>query len=174
MVGIERFIDLSEDKVHLPLPSAFDSNYDYNSTALHELGHATGAANRLNRDMGGGFGGEEYAKEELVAEITSAFMGVYLGDNSEATDNDLNNHKAYVQSWISSIKEKPDVLFNAIKQAEVATQYMEEKGELIKEKEKESAKIESLEEIKEKEKKLRKSRLRNQGWRCGVDKVKED
>lgn len=132
--GDRAFYRPSDDNVHLPVPNAFDSNYDYNCTALHELGHATGAAHRLNRDMGRGPRSKEYAKEELVAEITSAFMGVYLGDNSKATEQDFNNHKAYIQDWISEIKEKPETLFNAIKQADMAVQYMEEKGGLIKEK----------------------------------------
>ena len=142
--GDRAFYRGSEDKIHLPVPGAFNTSYDYNCTALHELGHATGAAHRLNRDMGGGFGSKEYAREELVAEITSAFMGVYLGDNSKATEQDFNNHKAYVQDWISAIKEKPETLFNAIKQAEAAADYMEKAGDLVKEK------VVSLEEIKEK------------------------
>jgi len=117
----------SEDKIHLPEKNDFDDEAAYNSTALHELGHATGAAHRLNRALCGMFGSEEYAKEELVAEITSAFMSVYVDE----TNVDLDNHKAYIQSWIAAIKEKPETLTWAIKLAEQASTYMEEKGRLL-------------------------------------------
>lgn len=122
--GNRAYYSPSQDKIHLPLATAFYSGYDYNSTALHELAHSTGAKHRLNRDLSGDFGSESYAKEELVAEITSSFMGVYLA--GEGQKSDFSNHKAYVQSWIQAIKEKPSTLFESIKLAEKATQYMEQ------------------------------------------------
>lgn len=64
----------STDDIHLPLPEVFSSDNEYNAVAFHELGHATGHESRLNRDQSGVFGTSAYAKEELVAEITSAFM----------------------------------------------------------------------------------------------------
>lgn len=134
--GDKAFYRPSEDKIHLPVAGAFDSEYAYNSTALHELGHATGAPQRLNRPLCGFFGSEDYAKEELVAEITSAFMSVHLGEGSDTSD--ISNHKAYIQSWIQAIKEKPESLFEAIKQAELASDYMEKAAGLKKEKEEEN------------------------------------
>lgn len=122
--GNKAYYSPSEDRIHLPLVTSFYSDYDYNSTALHELAHSTGAKQRLNRNLTGGFGSESYAKEELVAEITSSFMGIYL--QGEGQKSDFNNHVAYVQGWIQSIKEKPSTLFEAIKLAEKATQYMEQ------------------------------------------------
>ena len=128
--GNQAFYRPSEDKIHLPMASAFYSDYDYNSTALHELAHSTGAERRLNRDLSGHFGSESYAKEELVAEITSAFMGIYLSGDGQKSD--FSNHKAYVQSWIQAIKDKPSSLFEAIKQAEKASSYMEKMAGLVK------------------------------------------
>lgn len=119
----------NEDKIHLPERGDFVSDYAYNSVALHEFGHATGAAHRLNRDLGGGFGTERYAYEELIAEITSCFMSVNLKTEQDAKH--IENHKAYVQSWIKSIKEKPEMLVKAIAQAEKATAYLEEKAGII-------------------------------------------
>lgn len=116
-----------EDAIHLPEPDAFFSEYAYNSTALHELAHATGAVHRLNRNYGS-FGTTEYAFEELVAEITSCFLSAEL---QIQTENHIENHKAYVQSWIQKIKEKPEALILAIQQAEQTTSYMEYKAELI-------------------------------------------
>ena len=119
--GDSAFYRPSEDKVHLPEPGAFVSEYAYNATALHELAHATGHSSRLNRDFLNHFGSESYAYEELVAEMASAFMGVDLG----ADEAHVNNHKAYIQSWASQIKESPRQLVSAVKDAYAATEYME-------------------------------------------------
>lgn len=127
--GDRAYYSPSEDKIHLPIPSDFNSSYAYNSTALHELTHATGAGHRLNRNMGGIFGSQEYAFEELVAEISSCFMSSYLEIDQD--EKHIENHKAHVQSWINVIREKPEALSQAIKQAERATAYMEYKAELI-------------------------------------------
>ncbi len=69
--GDQAYYSIRQDKIFLPPKTAFISDYEYNSTALHELSHATGAANRLNRDIKNRFGTERYAYEELVAEISS-------------------------------------------------------------------------------------------------------
>lgn len=114
----------STDDIHMPLPEVFDSDTEYNATAFHELGHATGHESRLNRDMSGFFGSPDYAKEELVAEITSAFMAETTGISIE--DMNMDNHKAYVNSWIESIKDDPEVLMKAISQANDAADYMQQ------------------------------------------------
>lgn len=129
--GDRAFYRPFEDKIHLPMASAFISDYAYNSTALHELAHSTGAPHRLNRSLGGMFGSESYAYEELIAEITSCFMSIDL--NMEQDSIHLDNHKAYIQSWIKSIREKPEMLVKAIAEAEKAAAYMEYKAELIPE-----------------------------------------
>ena len=118
-----------EDRIYLPYRQQFDSEYAYASTALHELSHATGAEHRLNRKQGGEFGTEPYAYEELVAEISSCFLSSELPMGQ--TEEHLKNHKAYVQSWIQGIKEQPDALFRAVKDAEQAAVYLEYHGGLI-------------------------------------------
>lgn len=133
----------SEDKIHLPEPKYFKNDYSYNSVALHELSHATGAAHRLNRNIKNMFGNENYAFEELVAEISSCFMSENLSIDQD--EEHLDNHKAYIQSWISDIKEKPETLFLAIKEANKAADYLELKAELISEKDFEEKKAESIE-----------------------------
>ena len=75
-----------KDKICLPLKETFFDDYEYNSTALHELGHSTGAEHRLNRDLSD----NNYAYEELVAEITSCFMGEYI--SAEMTDSHFEKH----------------------------------------------------------------------------------
>lgn len=118
-----------EDRIYLPYRQQFHSEYAYASTALHELSHATGSEHRLNRKQGGEFGTEPYAYEELVAEISSCFLSSELPMGQ--TEEHLQNHKAYVQSWIQGIKEQSDALFRAVKDAEQAAVYLEYHGGLI-------------------------------------------
>lgn len=127
--GGRAFYRPSEDAVHLPMPLHFVSTYEYNATALHELSHATGAESRLNRDMGGGFGTESYAMEELVAEITSCFLsgGLQISQSMEH----VKNHMAYVQDWVKRIRKQPEALVKAVADAEKASAYMEKMAGLI-------------------------------------------
>ncbi len=127
--GDRSFYSPPEDKIHLPRPEYFQTDYAYDSTALHELAHSTGATHRLNRNLSGEFGTQEYAYEELVAEISSCFMSANL--RIEQNEEHIKNHKAYVQSWIRSIREKPETLIRAVQQAERTASYMEYKAELI-------------------------------------------
>lgn len=132
--GSSSFYRPSEDKIHLPLPEYFESDYAYNATGLHELGHSTGHASRLNRNIKNAFGSAEYAYEELIAEMSSCFMSFNL--HLPPSQSHIDNHKAYVQSWIKEIKEKPEKLMSAIKEAQNAATYMEEAAGLLTEKEK--------------------------------------
>ena len=124
----------SKDTITLPPKEAFSSETSYYATAIHELAHATGHEKRLNRSMGNSFGSEEYAKEELVAEMTSAMMGLYAKEEW-INSREMENHKAYIQSWITAIKEKPGALEEAIRQAFEASDYLDERmdKELLKE-----------------------------------------
>jgi len=104
-----------------------------NATLLHELAHATGHPSRLNRPQGAFFATKQYAYEELVAEISSCFMGAEL--QIEPTAQHIENHKAYVQGWIEGIKQKPETLVRAIKDAQAAANYMDYTAGLITEQE---------------------------------------
>lgn len=129
--GDRAFYRPSDDSITMPPDVCFEDTYAYMSTFLHECGHATGASHRLNRPLDGFFGSESYAKEELRAEIASAFTAQALGFGncgSVLTDA-MDNHKAYIQSWIEVITDKPGELFAAIKDAERISDYLLEKGE---------------------------------------------
>lgn len=129
--GNAAFYRPSDDSLTMPLDSAFKDDYSYMSVLLHECGHATGHESRFNRDLSGRFGSESYAKEELRAEIASAFTSQALGfkANDEEKDAALENHKAYIQSWAKAITDAPNELFAAIKDAEKISDYLLEKGE---------------------------------------------
>lgn len=116
------------DRITLPTANLFESEYAYMATLLHEAGHATGHESRLNRDLTGAFGSPEYAKEELRAEIASAFTAQTLGINYEQNGY-MENHEAYVQSWIKVLESEPNELFAAIKDAEKISDYLIDKGE---------------------------------------------
>jgi len=131
--GTQAYYRHTTDSITMPAESFFLDNYGYMSTFLHECGHATGHEKRLNRDLSGIFGSPEYAKEELRAEIASAFTSQALGFGYAAEDlsGAMNNHKAYIQSWIEAIEDQPNELFAAIKDAEQISDYLLEKGELV-------------------------------------------
>ena len=113
----------------MPTPESFHSEYAFNATALHEEAHASGHPNRLNRPQSAFFGTDQYAYEELVAEMCSCFMG--SGLKMEATPEYIENHKVYVQSWSGAIREKPETLIKAIKDAQATANYMDYKAGLI-------------------------------------------
>ncbi len=89
------------DSVHMPVKGAFVSDEAWYSVLTHELAHSTGHPKRLSRDMSGGMGSKAYAREELVAEIGSAFLCAELGIDTPAIQE---NEAAYLQGWISCLK----------------------------------------------------------------------
>ena len=119
----------SKDKIVMPPESDFRDTYGYMCSFLHEAGHATGAPSRLGR--GFGVTREEYAIEELRAEIASAMTSQQLGIplTDEQMQRNLDLHKAYIQSWAQAIRDAPKVLFDAIKDAEQLRDYLLDKGE---------------------------------------------
>lgn len=123
----------TDDSIHLPEPKCFESQAYFNSTAMHEIAHSTGHSSRLNRKLSNYFGSEEYAYEELIAEISATMMAVNFEDYQIDLESSFDNNIAYVQSWSKSIKEKPDFLFEAIKEAQRAANYMEDKLGIKKE-----------------------------------------
>lgn len=107
------------DSIHLPDRGQFLSADDYYATALHELGHWTGHALRLNRDLAHPFGSEGYAREELRAEIASMILGAELG-----IGHDPRQHAAYVGSWIKALQDDPLEIFRAAADAEKVRDYV--------------------------------------------------
>lgn len=114
--GDDAYYRKDKDEIHMPERDRFINLQEFYSTGLHEVGHSTGHAKRLNRDMGGMFGTPSYAEEELRAEIASMFIEQDLG--IELSEEHIGNNSAYIQSWKSKIKYDPNVLFKAIADAE--------------------------------------------------------
>jgi antirestriction protein ArdC len=102
------------DHVQVPPQQAFREQINFYCTALHELGHWTGHRSRLNRDQSGGFGSEAYAREELVAELASAFTCASLGIVPTV------RHADYVGAWLEVLRGDERAIFRAASQASKA------------------------------------------------------
>lgn len=128
--GSAAYYSPAADQVTLPPVDDFESEYGYICTFLHECGHATAHPSRLNRPLGTR-GTPEYAREELRAEIASAFVSQELGIQMEndAADENLDLHKAYIQGWITALENDPAELFAAIKDADQISDYLIQAGE---------------------------------------------
>ena len=109
----------SRDEIHLPNRRTFSSLSGFWGTALHELSHWTGHESRLKRDMQHAFGSKKYAREELVAEVSSWLLAVTLG-----TPHEPQNSAAYLASWVRDFKDKPRELYSAISQAQKVVDYL--------------------------------------------------
>lgn len=87
----------------------FKDGMEFYGTTVHEMAHSTGHESRLGRDgivKIDQFGSDQYAKEELVAELTSALIGNAMGFDSRIRENNI----AYLQNWIGSLKKDPKFL----------------------------------------------------------------
>ncbi|MEG0409045.1 MAG: zincin-like metallopeptidase domain-containing protein [Bacilli bacterium] len=122
--GDKAYYNINNDTVIIPQSSNFSEEYYYYATQLHELCHASGHPTRLNRNISNSFGTKEYAKEELRAEISSSFLMQDL--KLSFNENHFNNHKAYIQSWLTILKDDPNELFRAIKDATEIETYIQD------------------------------------------------
>ena len=108
------------DYVQMPDFAAFTDPVAYYATLAHESGHWTGHKSRCARDFSGRFGSEAYAVEELVAELTAAFVCGDLGLASEPRPD----HAAYIASWLKVLKHDKRAIFTAASKAQQAADWM--------------------------------------------------
>lgn len=106
------------DEIHLLAKNQYLSQEGYYGTALHELGHWTGHNTRLDRPLMNRFGTNDYAREELNAEIASFIMCKKLN-----LDFTPQNNIAYVKSWVKNLKDTPSEIFDACKMATKISEY---------------------------------------------------
>ena len=113
--GDSAYYERIADTVTMP-STAFVSDAAYSAVLAHELIHATGSARRHNRKKGERFGDSDYAKEELVAELGSAFMCAQFGISSEYG----LQHESYLASWLKVLGNDKTAFFKASRQADKA------------------------------------------------------
>lgn len=114
-----------EDYISIPRIEDFESREEYYSSLFHEIIHWTGHPSRLNRSTGR-YGTKEYAYEELIAEIGSAYLCSLCGIANKIIDNQTS----YIQGWIRLMKENPRIIMEASKEAgravEIVTVFINE------------------------------------------------
>ncbi|MGJ8518411.1 DUF3275 family protein [Carnimonas bestiolae] len=118
----------AQDRIVLPLREQFETSNGYYSVALHELGHWTGYKDRLDRDgvsRFDGFGTPRYAFEELIAQMSSAFLCAQFGIENLALD------AGYIESWIRVLKNDKKAIVKASGKARTAAEYL---NQLVEEK----------------------------------------
>ncbi len=116
--GGAAFYSPALDAIQVPPQSAFFQQIDYYRTCFHELGHWTGHPARLNRDMSGRFGSDPYAREELVAEIASAFVCASLNIVP------IVRHADYLANWLAVLRADNRAIFRAASQASKASDFI--------------------------------------------------
>ena len=120
--GQNAFFRPSTDEVWLPERYLFSDAANFYATGLHELVHWSGGKSRLNREIKGKFGSEDYAYEELIAELGSAFLMADLGILGEV------QHESYIASWLKALKNDKRYIFKAASAASKAHRYLMDKA----------------------------------------------
>lgn len=116
----EAFFSPKLDYIQLPLKSQFKDGQSFYTTALHEMTHSTGTESRLNRKMGSSFGTKSYGREELVAELSAAVSGLYLGISTTIREENIT----YLKGWIKNIKEEPKFLMSVLGDVSKAVKFI--------------------------------------------------
>ena len=116
--GDRAFYSPALDYIQVPRPDAYFEPINWHRTALHELGHWSGAPNRLGRDLSGGYGSKCYAREELVAEMTAAFTCATLGITPTV------RHADYIGSWLEVLREDDRAIVRAASAASKAAEFL--------------------------------------------------
>jgi antirestriction protein ArdC len=120
--GDSAFYNPANDYIQLPNASSFESEAHYYATAFHELAHWTSAKHRLDRKLGTRFGNPEYAFEELIAEISAAFLCA-----DYKIQGDLR-HAGYIQSWLKACRDDNKAIFKAAALAQKAADFIKREG----------------------------------------------
>lgn len=110
----------SRDEIHMPPHAAFINSQAYYGVTFHELSHWTGHKSRCARSLEGRFGSEAYAIEELIAELSAAFLSAELGLAPEPRID----HAHYISSWLKALKNDKRAIFTAATKASEAANFL--------------------------------------------------
>jgi len=118
----------TQDEILMPPKESFIDTQDatasqgYYGTLFHELTHWTGHETRCKRKIKNGFGSEDYAFEELIAELGACFQSVKFGIEQQEVNAD---HKKYIASWLKALKNDKKFIFKASAQANKSVNFLE-------------------------------------------------
>ncbi len=118
MGGAKAFYNPAHDFIAIPPQQAFFDQINFYRTAFHELSHWTGHKSRLDREFSGKFGSESYAREELVAELSTGFICAELGIRPTVC------HADYIGAWLEALREDDKAIFRAASQASKAAEFV--------------------------------------------------
>lgn len=118
--GNRAFYDRRADAITVPVIDQYEAPESFYATLCHEHIHWTGAEHRLDRTKGKRFGDEDYAREELVAELGAVFVAAHLGIESEPHPE----HAKYLASWLKGLKENPTYLSKSATKAAAALDFL--------------------------------------------------
>jgi antirestriction protein ArdC len=116
--GDQAFYVPSEDFIRIPNQTAYPDQINWYRTAFHELGHWTGHKARLDRNLTTKFGTHDYAREELVAEMATAFVCASLGIVPTV------RHADYIGNWLTVLKEDAKAIVRAASLASKASDFI--------------------------------------------------
>ncbi len=157
-----------DDYVNMPKMETFKDSESYYGALFHELVHSSGHQNRLNRKEiteKNAFGTEQYAIEELTAEMGAAYLKSKAGIPMEK----LENNAAYIQSWLKRLKEDKKFIVHASAQAQKATDYILN-IQIEKELEPSEKDLDKSNKISERENELKEIRSKAQQKSVGIER----
>lgn len=116
------FYSITEDYINMPKLELIKSDSEYYSTLFHEITHSTGHPKRLDRPLVGRnhHSVDKYSKEELIAEIGSAFLCAEAG----IIDRTIDNSAAYCEHWIKALKADHNLIISAASRANKAYDFV--------------------------------------------------
>ncbi len=114
-----------DNHIVVPLKGQFKDGENFYSTLLHEMAHSTGEPEHLNREKGVIFGDKQYAKEELVAELTSATVGQSLGISTYIREENA----MYLKNWLAALKEDPKFIYSILSDVGKASGMIQERSQ---------------------------------------------
>jgi len=115
------------DEIKMPHRTQFEKREAYYSTLFHEITHWTGHSSRCDRNLKGNFASNDYAFEELIAELGASFHMAHYNLLHETR----SDHVHYLKSWAKALRDKPDSLRSACKYASQSFFYVRDKAEVI-------------------------------------------
>ncbi|KAF0177873.1 MAG: hypothetical protein FD160_2439 [Caulobacteraceae bacterium] len=122
--GAHAFYSPTTDTIHVPPPEAFNDPEQWNSTVGHEAVHFTGHPSRFDRLADYHIDRKALAREELIAEIGSAVLGAMSGFRPDH----LEDHAAYISSWLDLVREEPRAFLSAAAKAQTAVDWLIERA----------------------------------------------
>lgn len=123
----QAYYSISKDEIVLPEKSQFMSGEAFYGTAFHEMTHSTGSESRLARLKPTSFGSDDYAREELVAELGSVLVASRYGIVKNVKEDSV----AYLRSWLDSLRESPEFIKTTLQDVRRATSMISHRIDLV-------------------------------------------